>query len=105
MTDQNLAKGTDYSAPIFTGLPFGVALVHLKNGQKVRRAVWKGHWILAEQVLGTTYPATGVAAALGFMMKSMIIAVLYTGECVPAQPYQQDILAEDWEVVDFKFPK
>lgn len=97
-----LAGGCDAQAPgpkpSFKGCSFGQALEWLKTGAKVRRAIWKGHWFLATETVCHTNSGTG-GYVRGFNFKQLIVAVLADdGGCVPAQPYQADILANDWEI-------
>jgi hypothetical protein len=69
-------------------LTFGEALEALKKGKKVARATWGGYWFY-DQLWVNVHDMT----------EPMLIAKLKTGEYVPAQPYQQDLLAEDWRIV------
>lgn len=79
---------------------FGEALAALKEGKKVTRSVWGGYWVLIENVAlefdsqnDGPYPAYG--------MKQLILAVLRDDQGVaPAQPYQEDLLAIDWSIVE-----
>ena len=78
-------------------MDFGEALQALKEGKKVKRSIWGGYWYLANDVDAMHKE---VNETVGFDMKSMIVAVLRdNGGTAPAQPYQSDILAEDWEIV------
>jgi hypothetical protein len=70
-------------------LTFGEALEALKKGKKITRATWAGYWFYEQPQLN-----------VHDMMEPMIIAKLKTGEYVSAQPYQQDLLAEDWRIVE-----
>jgi hypothetical protein len=73
-----------------TGLFFGTALEALKAGKKIKRAHWGGYWV--------HIPA---ATTNGLFQDGIIVAVLKDdGGCAPAQPYQADMLAEDWEVIE-----
>lgn len=84
--------------PATRNLSFSQALEYLKRGMKVKRASWGGHWFMASDVnCQQTMPDHYVRA---FGLKKLIVAVLKDcGGCEPAQPYQSDILAEDWEIV------
>lgn len=74
-------------------MTFSEALELLKQGKKVKRAIWGGFWV--------------VQTVHGRQSKDMphwdgefIIAKLANGAgYAPASPYQADILAEDWEEV------
>lgn len=70
-------------------LPFGTALEFMKEGHKVARSIWGGYWKIEEwEKVGFTYSTP------------LIVAYLKDGGYAPATPYQEDILAEDWEVID-----
>ena len=81
---------------------FGEALQALKEGKKVSRAIWGGYWELwnepimsADSVIGNGYKRSCQ------FMNGMIVATLANhGGVAPAQPYQSDILAEDWHIVE-----
>jgi hypothetical protein len=83
---------------------FGEALQAMKEGKQIKRSIWGGHWYLAENIEGShdgIISCGGSISTVGFEMPEMIIAVLRDGQGVaPAQPYQQDILAEDWQIVE-----
>lgn len=78
---------------------FGEALQALKEGKKVTRAIWGGYWRL--------YPAAMIAMT-GIqsqpdgtgIIEDIIVAHLKDGKAAPAQPYQPDLLAEDWQIVE-----
>lgn len=84
--------------PPYTSLNFGQAIAALKEGRKVKRAGWGGHWFLSiaprvTETLPDMYQR-------GYNFQTLIVAVLKdNGGCAPAQPYQADMLAEDWEIV------
>lgn len=83
---------------------FGEALQALKDGFKIRRSVWEGYWYLAENVHAqhmTVVSNDGSSGCHGFTMQYMIVACIKDGQgCAPAMPYQEDILSEDWYIVD-----
>jgi len=69
-------------------MKFGQAIEYLKAGRKVARKGWGGYWTIEEWEkvdVGTT---------------PLIVAYLKDGGFAPAQAYQGDILAEDWEIVE-----
>lgn len=69
------------------GLNFGQAIELLKQGKKIKRAHWGGYWYIDNEFFGDGSP--------------VIIAVLKDDAGrAPAQAYQEDMLAEDWEVVE-----
>ncbi|HDR7486375.1 MULTISPECIES: Thoeris anti-defense Tad2 family protein [Bacillus cereus group] len=77
---------------------FGEALEALKKGKKVTRSIWGGYWFMAEK------PHVNVELENGyernFYTNPMIFAVLKdNGGVTVAQPYQADILANDWMVI------
>lgn len=71
-------------------LDFGQAIDAMKAGKKVKREAWGGYWTIEEWEkidLETSLP--------------LIVAYLKDGGgYAPAQPYQADILAEDWVIVE-----
>lgn len=83
---------------------FGEALQALKDGFRVRRSVWEGYWFLAKNVWlahdTVREPSTGHQMG-GHTMDRLIVAALKDDEgFAPAQPYQEDILAEDWIIIE-----
>jgi hypothetical protein len=80
-------------------MSFGQAIEALKAGLKVKRAAWGGYWFIEdvafnggeeqEDVYGANY---GVVMILAKLKDNAGYA--------PAQPYQADILANDWEVIE-----
>jgi len=68
-----------------TNLTFGQAIVAMKQGKKIARSLWGGYWTLEE---------------IEEVTNSTIVATLRSGNRTVATAYQEDILAEDWEVVD-----
>lgn len=78
---------------------FGEALQALKEGRKIKREKWGGYWYLATNVFGEHNALNNKNVPFG--MSVIIIAVLeYSEHKVPASPYQSDVLAEDWQIVD-----
>ncbi|GAB7387365.1 hypothetical protein BSNK01_12010 [Bacillaceae bacterium] len=80
-------------------LNFGEALEALKQGKKVKRKQWGGYWFIPQvHVTIQDKERTGYEVAL---LKPLIVARLKDDEgYVSAQPYQVDLLAEDWEVIE-----
>jgi hypothetical protein len=67
---------------------FGQAIEALKEGKKVARSIWGGYWVIEEWDkidIGST---------------PLIVAYLKDGGFAPAQAYQADILAEDYEIIE-----
>jgi hypothetical protein len=78
---------------------FGQAVELLKQGKKVKRAAWGGYWFFAPNPECRQENEDDYNTAFDFN-NGLIVAVLKEfGGCAPAQPYQADILAEDWEEV------
>lgn len=81
---------------------FGEALQALKNGKRVTRAIWGGYWQLVKngRMEWDSDAGEGYKSACSFN-NGIIIAVLRdNGGVAPAQPYQADLLAEDWQIVE-----
>lgn len=77
---------------------FGEALQALKNGFSVKRSIWSGHWMMYSDVNLDYFKKEEYQS---HTIPSMIVAVLKNNEgCAPAQPYQLDLLAEDWQIVE-----
>jgi hypothetical protein len=77
---------------------FGEALQALKEGKKVKREIWGGYWELINEA---KVHDCELPLPVTFGMSNFIIAILKnSGGIVPAQPYQQDLLAEDWQIID-----
>lgn len=75
------------------GLNFGQAIEVLKRGGKVKRKGWGGYWYIQDVTLHDMYPDTE-------RIQNLIVASLKDGSYAPAQAYQGDLLAEDWEIVE-----
>lgn len=73
-------------------MDFGKAIESLKEGKKVARKDWGGYWSI-EKIVFKKKVNHSVHAEI-------IMATLKDGGYAPAQPYQADILAEDWEIVE-----
>lgn len=79
---------------------FGQAIEKLKEGKKVKRKAWGGYWWLSKNPIAHEDLGNDYNRSYRFQ-NDLIVAVLKdNGGCAPAQPYQADILAEDWEVVE-----
>lgn len=86
-------------------MDFSDALKAIKEGKKVKRHSWGGYWFL--NATDSTYAHEpfngGLSNPGGFtdskLMNSMIIACLKDDKgFAPAQPYMEDMLADDWEI-------
>lgn len=69
-------------------MKFGEAVEALKQGKRVKRKNWGGYWSLEEWDKGLVRSVPFITAYLKD-----------DGGYAPAQPYQTDVLAEDWEVI------
>lgn len=67
------------------GLTFGLAVEALKKGFKVSRKSWGGYWKIEK---------------LDILSEPTIVAYCKDGSIQAATPYQCDILAEDWMIID-----
>lgn len=75
---------------------FSKALKLLKMGKKIARKNWGGYWFLSDT--GKVF-VPDKNELLPF--NQMIVARLKDGGgFIPAQPYQEDMLAEDWYEVE-----
>ncbi|MDO7847604.1 DUF2829 domain-containing protein [Hymenobacter sp. M29] len=74
------------------GIDFGHALAALKTGKKVTRQIWGGYWRM--DACSVSFPE---GKAQDF---TVIMAYLKDGGVAPAQPYQSDLLATDWVILD-----
>lgn len=81
---------------------FGDAVNFLKAGKKVKRKDWGGYWFICDHTNGFTYGKNKEGDLDGtFVFNDIIVAKLKDdGGYAPATPYQADILAEDWLVVE-----
>lgn len=70
---------------------FGEAIEALKQGKKVTRKIWGGYWYLDQSI----------SIGRGEVLNDTIIAKLKDdGGFVAATAYQEDILAEDWMILE-----
>lgn len=76
---------------------FGQALEVIKEGKKAKRAHWGGYWFIAEEGL----KGWEVDGSTLVITNKMIVAKLKDkGGYAPATAYQEDLLAEDWSIVE-----
>lgn len=85
---------------LWTSMDFGRAIKALKSGKKVKRKAWGGHWQLFKNPSCKQENADGYNSSFSFQNGLILATLKDNGGCAPAQPYQADILAEDWEVLD-----
>lgn len=72
---------------------FSEALELLKQGKKVKRKHWGGYWYIPKG-------RVVINDERFILMNETIVACLKdNGGYAPAQPYQEDLLSEDWEEV------
>jgi hypothetical protein len=77
---------------------FSQALEELKRGKRVKRSFWGGYWFIPES-LPSGYESFKYNKE--FKLNCLIVARLKDdGGYAPAQPYQADLLADDWEVIE-----
>lgn len=72
-----------YDKVVADFLGFDKAMEALLDGKKISRANWDGYWELRETEFGI-----------------LIVAELKTGYTAVATPYQEDMLAFDWQIVE-----
>ncbi|MED1384442.1 MW1434 family type I TA system toxin [Bacillus mycoides] len=88
-----------YTTILEEGLSFGDAMNALMKGRKVTRSVWGGYWFLSNKPQVAEMLEDGYVK--DFDLHPTIFAVLKNmGGVAPAQPYQADMLANDWMVVE-----
>lgn len=68
-----------------SGLTFGLAVEAMKKGFKVARAGWGGYWNLEK---------------INILSEPTIVAYCKDGSIQAATPYQCDMLADDWVIVE-----
>lgn len=79
---------------------FGQALENLKMGEKVARAHWGGYWFMPVHAEGQEpIPSESLCKPFAFNTTLIVAKLKDNGGYVPATPYQEDILANDWEVI------
>lgn len=101
---------TTSSNQFVRNLTFGQAVELLKQGKKVKREAWGGYWFIKDTLLGDAYEDNEGVWRLNDGDNNvepnahtlMIVAKLKDGGYAPATPYQADIIAEDWEIVEWK---
>lgn len=81
---------------------FGEALQALKDGKKVTRSIWKGYWELwNEPILSDdSVIGNGYKRSCQFQNGIIVATLKDFGGVAPAQPYQSDLLADDWQIVE-----
>lgn len=72
-----------YDRVVEEGLGFDKAMQALLDGKKVSRFIWDGYWEIRDTEFG-----------------HLIVAELKSGGTAVATPYQEDMLAFDWQVVE-----
>jgi hypothetical protein len=65
-------------------LTFGDAINALHEGKKVTRSIWKGYWVIEDNE----------------EFGEVIVAYLAGGGKAVANPYNEDMLALDWMIVE-----
>lgn len=77
-------------------MDFGRALQALKQGKKVARSIRGGYWFMPMVHFNHYHPDGSYPDE----QTVMIMAKLKDGGYAPATPYQADLLAEDWRIVE-----
>jgi hypothetical protein len=78
---------------------FPTALIELKRGKKITREIWAGYWVYLNDASIHSFNTFGQGAQTK-LTKGIIIAHKADGSFAPAMPYQEDMLAEDWIVLE-----
>jgi hypothetical protein len=79
-------------------MTFSEALEELKSGKKIKRESWEGYWVIDSVCSNVGEEQDDFYT--GNYVWNQIIAKLKEGGYAPAMPYQADLLANDWEVVE-----
>lgn len=83
-----------YSKVILSGLTYGRAVdMAIHEGKKVTRAIWDGYWC-KQDIMGLQNES------LPMWQGEFLVAVLKGGGYAIATPYQEDMHATDWMVVE-----
>ncbi|WP_257129967.1 DUF2829 domain-containing protein [Bacillus cereus] len=83
-----------YSKVIETGLTYGKAVdMAIHEGKKVTRAIWDGYWCM-QTIVGLENKE------LPQWHDDLLVAVLKGGGYAIATPYQADMHATDWMIVE-----
>lgn len=85
-----------YKQRVEMGLTYGQAMDRcIHKGKKVARASWEGYWFVPTTMI------EGRDNDGDFIMNKMVVACLKDNAgFVPATPYQDDMFAQDWMVVE-----
>lgn len=82
-------------------MDFGQAIKELKEGKKVARKAWDGYWFIPVHAEGQeAVESEQICKPFAFNATLIVAKLKDDGGYVPAATYQEDILAEDWEVVE-----
>jgi hypothetical protein len=73
-----------YTKVVKEGISFGDAINALHDGKKVTRAIWQGYWVIEDNE----------------EFGEIIVAYLRDGGKSVATPYNSDMLALDWMIVE-----
>lgn len=69
---------------------FSQALEALKEGNMIKRKEWNGYWSIE------TYT---IQKKVNHSIHSKMIVATFKGNTLPVSPTQEEVLAEDWEIV------
>jgi hypothetical protein len=75
-------------------MSFSEALECMKRGMKVKRKHWGGYWFIPKRVLVSD---NGFAHEVN---PTIMACLKNAGGYIQATPYMEDLLAEDWEIVE-----
>lgn len=79
---------------------FGEALEALKEGKKVTRSIWQGYWEPHKYAMLQSDTGRSDEFKTRYF-DLLVVAVLKDNQGnAPAQPYWQDLFAEDWQIVE-----
>lgn len=76
-------------------MTFSQALDLIKQGKKIKRKDWGGYWFI-----DGVYKPSDEDYEYDFLGKMIIAKLKDNAGYAPATPYQADLMAEDWEVVE-----
>lgn len=100
--DNSVLKVSDdkkYSKALESGLTFGQAMDELiLHNKKISRKVWGGYWYLESISYDGGEPRESLYR--DNYNHVVIMAKLKTGGYAVANPYQDDMLANDWMIVE-----
>lgn len=82
--EEDKKNNSKFKRVVKDNLTFGDAINALHDGKKVTRAIWQGYWVIEDNE----------------EFGEIIVAYLRDGSKAVASPYNADMLAIDWQVVE-----